>query len=176
MAAPALLLSLPALAQAPYRATDATVKFAGRVTLIPVNGTADALSSATSLDFANLNATKAMVSVDLTTLKTGIGLRDQHAKEALGAAEHPQAVFTLNSFTGASSIAAGQTLKGQVTGTFALKGMTKPLTAPVTLTRTGDRLNVSTEFVIHPHEHGVVVRGADQTTTVTVNFSLTPGS
>lgn len=162
-------------AQAPFQAGNASVRFAYRVTLIPVNGTANALSSAVRLNFDDLAATRATVRVDLTSLRTGIGLRDQHAREALGAAEHPEAVFTVTKFSGPDRIAPGQTLGGQVSGAFALKGVTRPLTAPVTLSRAGDTLQVTTEFTIFPQEHGVQVRGADQTTTVRVAFTLTPG-
>ncbi|MFK7603005.1 MULTISPECIES: YceI family protein [Deinococcus] len=176
MIAALLALATAAQAAAPYTASNATVKFSYRVTLIPVNGDANALSAASTLDFARLSATRATVKVDLTSLKTGIALRDRHAREALGAAEFPQAVFTVTGYRGPDAIAAGQTLKAEVTGTFALKGVTRAVTAPVTLTRTGDTLKVNTEFVIHPQEHGVKVTGADQNTTVTATFTLQPGS
>lgn len=170
-----LVLTSAALAGgAPYTASDAAVQFAYRVTLIPVSGSANALSAATSLDFDDLRATRATVKVDLTSLKTGIGLRDRHAREALGAGEHPQAVFTVTGYSGPARIAPGQTLKGEVRGTFALKGVTRPLTAPVTLSRSGDRLRVETQFTLHPQDHGVSVPGADQTTTVTATFTLRP--
>lgn len=169
-------LASAAQAAAPYSASNATVKFSYRVTLIPVNGDANALSAATTLDFAKLSATRATVKVDLTSLKTGIALRDKHAREALGADEFPQAVFTITGYRGPESIAAGQTLKAEVTGTFALKGVTRPVTAPITLTRTDRALTVNTEFVVRPQEHGVRVTGADQTTTVTAEFTLKPGS
>jgi polyisoprenoid-binding protein YceI len=171
----ALLFSpaAPALSPpTPFSATGAQVSFAYRVTLIPVRGTAHALSAATSLDFARLDATRATVRVDLASLKTGIALRDRHAREALGAAEYPGAVFTLNRYQGPASIAPGQTIKGEVSGTFLLRGVARPVTAPVTLTRQGERLNVQTRFTLQPRDHGVNVRGADQTTTVTASFTL----
>lgn len=171
----ALLLggAAPALAPpTPFNATDAQVSFAYRVTLIPVKGTAHALSAATSLDFERLDATRATVRVDLASLKTGIALRDRHAREALGAAEHPEAVFTLGRYQGPASIAPGQTVKGEVSGTFSLRGVARPITAPVTLSRQGERLNVQTRFTLQPRDHSVNVRGADQTTTVTASFTL----
>lgn len=164
----------PALAPpAPFGATDAQVRFDYRVTLIPVRGTANSLSAATALDFARLDATRATVRVDLASLRTGIALRDRHAREALGTAEHPEAVFTLNRYQGPASIAPGQTVRGEVSGSFLLRGVARPVTAPVTLTRQGERLNVETRFVLQPRDHGVNVRGADQTTTVTARFTLT---
>lgn len=167
-----LSATLLAGAQGAVRASDASVTFAYRVTLIPVTGSVNALSSSGTLDFADLQATRATVRVDLGSLKTGIALRDEHAREALGAAEHPTATFTLNRFDGPTRVAAGQTVTGDASGSFTLNGVTRPLRAPVTLTRSGERLNVRSAFTLRPQEYGVNVRGADQTTSVTVNFTL----
>lgn len=175
----ALLLggAAPALAPpVPFSAADAQVTFAYRVTLIPVRGTAHALTATTSLDFGRLDATRATVRVDLSSLRTGIALRDRHAREALGAAEHPAAVFTLNRYQGPGTIAPGQTVQGEVSGTFSLRGVARPVTAPVTLTRQEGRLSVQTRLTVQPRDHGVNVRGADQTTTITASFTLVPGS
>ncbi len=157
-----------------FKASNAKVEFAYKVTLIPVNGTANALTTKTTLDFEQLNKTKATVQVDLNTLKTGIGLRDEHAREALGAKEYPQATFNLLQYSGPQSIAGGQTVKGNVSGNFTFKGVSKPLKAPVTLTRTGNTLLVNTMFNINPQAHGVRVKGGDTKTRVTVTFTLMP--
>ena len=168
-----LAASLPISAQPlSLSASKASISFAYKVTLIPVNGTANGLSSKTTLRFDQLSETKTTVQVDLSTLKTGIHLRDEHAREALGVKEYPQAIFKLNKFTGPKSIALGQTISGQISGSFSLRGVTLPLNAPVTLTREGETLQVKTMFTINPKAHGVNVKGGDTSTKVTAQFYL----
>ncbi|WP_189102908.1 YceI family protein [Deinococcus knuensis] len=171
----AALVVTAAAQAATVRVRDGSVGFAYRVTLIPVNGTVNAVqSSDTTLDFAALRRTRTTVTVNLAALKTGIALRDEHAREALDARNFPNASFTLENFSGPERIQDGQAVQGDVTGTFTLRGVPRPLRAPVTLTRRGNSLNVQATFTVNPQAHGVNVKGGDTSTRVTVNLTLAP--
>ncbi|MGM9320612.1 YceI family protein [Deinococcus aquaticus] len=174
LALPAALAFMAAAQAVTLRVTDGSVGFAYRVTLIPVNGTVNAVTSDTTLNFTDLPRTRTTVTVNLGALKTGIALRDGHAREALDAAKFPNVSFTLGNFRGPDRIADGQTVMADVTGTFTLRGVSRPLNAPVTLTRRGNTLNVKTAFTVNPQAHGVTVRGGDTSTRVTVNLTLAP--
>ncbi|MCD0174684.1 YceI family protein [Deinococcus sp. 14RED07] len=171
----AALVVTAAAQTATVRVRDGSVGFAYRVTLIPVNGTVNAVqSSDTTLDFAALRRTRTTVTVNLAALKTGIALRDEHAREALDARNFPNASFTLENFSGPERLPDGQAVQGDVTGTFTLRGVPRPLKAPVTLTRRGNSLNVKATFTVNPQAHGVNVKGGDTSTRVTVNLTLAP--
>ncbi len=170
------LLSSVATAQgASYTAAGgAKAHFDYRVTLIPVSGDLGDLSAQASFDPQNLAGASAIITVKLDDLKTGIALRDRHAREALGADQFPNVVFTLKQLSGARSLPEGQIVSATASGLISLKGVERPLTAPIKLTRRGENVEVRTQFKVQPKDHGVVVTGADQTTTLDVSFVLKP--
>ena len=157
---------------------SARTDFAYRVTLIPVNGSTGDVQASANVDLSRLNSSSAQVMVALANLKTGIGLRDRHALEALGAREFPNVSFVLsklsNAAAAASAVADGQSVTLMGEGTFTLKGVTRPLKAPIKVTRQGQNLRVNTSFGIRPQDYGVNVVGADGSTTIKVTFVLAP--
>ena len=158
------------------KSPQAKAEFNFRVTLIPVPGTVNALSAKVNFDPKNLAAINGNVEVDLTKLETGIGLRDQHAKDALGAEKFPKAVFKIKSLKGLKTLEANKEFKATVVGDFTLKGVTKALEAPITLKFDGTKLNVSTAFDVMIADHDIQVTGADPKVDVKVNFTLEPGN
>jgi polyisoprenoid-binding protein YceI len=171
-------LGLTALAaNQPYSVTStpaASAEFNFRVTLIPVPGKVNAVTAALSVDPKNLSKTSGKVSVNLTKLDTGIGLRDEHARGYIGADKHPNAVFTLVKITGATTLEAGKEISATAVGQFDLNGISKPLSAPITLRLEGNRINVSTSFDVTLADHKIEIPGADPKVDVKVNFSLEP--
>ncbi|WP_424949887.1 YceI family protein [Deinococcus sp.] len=172
------LLAFPmAAAQTvPYTSVPGSgkVEFAYRVTLIPVNGNTPDVQASATADLSHLNSATAQVTVALANLKTGIGLRDRHALDALGAREYPNVSFVLSRLSDAATVADGQSVTLTGEGTFTLRGVTKSLKTPIKLTRQGQQLRVYTTFDIHPQDYGVNVIGADGTTTLKVTFVLAP--
>lgn len=170
-----ILGSLAAAQSVTYTAASGSkARFDYRVTLIPVSGELDGLTATASFDPQNLKGASATITVRLDELKTGIALRDRHAREALGAEQFPNVVFSLERLAGAASLPEGQTVSATASGMLSLKGVAKPLTAPIKLTRRGENVEVKTQFKVQPRDHGVVVTGADQTTTLDVSFVLRP--
>jgi polyisoprenoid-binding protein YceI len=152
----------------------ATAEFSFSVTFIPIPGRINAVSAALNFDPKNLGKTTGTVSVNLSKLDTGIGLRDEHARGYLGAEKHPNAVFTLSSIGGIKTLEKGKEATGIVIGKFDLNGISKPLSAPITLKFDGTRVNVSTAFKVTLSDHNISIPGADPTVAVKVNFTLEP--
>lgn len=169
------------------QARDASVKFDYRVALIPVKGTVNALTSETTVDFDKISSTKAKIKVNLNSLKTGIALRDQHARESLNAKKNPNVLFEFKKYTPAKdaktgktntsdSIANGETHEGFVGGDFTLNGVKKSIEVPVSITRTDQTLKVNTFFDVIMTDHKIVTRkGGAKSAKVDVSFVLKPG-
>ncbi|UBV43784.1 YceI family protein [Deinococcus taeanensis] len=159
---------------APYRASDGTATFTYTVRFIPVRGTISGVSASVTLDPANLAATAGTVTVPVANLKTGISLRDAHAKreDALNAAKFPNATFTLEKLTG-GKLVEGQTLATTATGKLTVKGTAKAVSVPVKATLQDGKVNVSTQFKFNPFDFDVRYPGSSDSVTVEVSFVLT---
>ncbi|MDR6217342.1 YceI family protein [Deinococcus soli (ex Cha et al. 2016)] len=171
----ALLASGLAFA-APYAATAGTATFSHTVRFIPVRGSIAGVTASVNLDPANLAATTGSVTVPVVNLKTGIGLRDTHAKgaEALNTAKFPNATFKLEKLTG-GKLVEGQTLSTTATGTLTVKGTAKNVSVPVKATLQGGKVNVSTQFKFNPFDFDVRYPGSSDSVTVDVAFVLNAG-
>lgn len=159
-----------------YRADDGTASFTHTVRFIPVRGTIAGVSATVDLDPANLAATTGSVRVPVVNLKTGIALRDSHAKgeNALNTAKYPNATFTLEKLTG-GRLVEGQTLATTATGKLTVKGTTKSISVPVKATLQGGKVNVSTQFKFNPYDYDVRYPGSSDSVTVDVSFTLNKG-
>jgi polyisoprenoid-binding protein YceI len=153
---------------------EASAEFDFRVTLIPVPGTVKAVDAQLRFDPNDLSKATGTVSVDLSKLETGIGLRDQHAKDALGVEKQPKAVFTIIRITGPKSLSKGTEQQAVAVGSFSLNGVKAPLEAPVTLSYDGSHVAVKASINITLADHKVNVTGADATVDVITKFTLIP--
>jgi polyisoprenoid-binding protein YceI len=154
--------------------SPAQVEFAYTVTLIPVPGTVKAISAKLSLDPKNLAATTGTISVGLSKLETGIGLRDEHARNYLGVAKHPNAIFTVQKVLGATVLATNKDTTANVVGTFNLNGISRPLTTPISLRLSGNRIAVKTNFDVLLSQHKISIPGGDDKVSLKVQFELEP--
>ncbi|MGY2896609.1 YceI family protein [Deinococcus sp. UYEF24] len=161
---------------APITVTDTSgaATFNFRVTGIPVPGKIEGVTPHLTFSPTSLGATTGTVSLGLSSLNTGIALRDGHAREFLGAAKHPTAVYTLKHLNTAAQIRPGQTLNGSADGTLSLNGVAVPLKSPITLKEAGDgsAITVETAFNVNFARHHISIPGADPATDVKVIFRL----
>lgn len=156
-----------------FSAAAGTATFDHRVRVFNVHGTVMGVSSSVQLDVNDLAATSGTVTVPLENLKTGIGLRDNHARSevALNTAKFPNAVFTLEKLTG-GRLLEGQTLATTASGQLTVKGVTKTASIPVKATLVGGQVKVSTQFAFNPHDFGVNYPGSSDRAVVNVTFTL----
>lgn len=148
-----------------------TATFTTEAPLEDIVGTTRKIEAEVSINPANVAQNpKATVKVDLTSLNSGIDLRDEHMKsdKFLNTAKFPQAVFSLTGISGATTLSDGVKTKVTLTGNITLHGVTKPLTVPATLTYfkqstntaskgAGNLLKASANFNIQMTDFGIEV-------------------
>lgn len=113
------------------------VVFTSKAATETFQGRTDQIAGTISVDPAQITDTVAVnLSVDLTTLKTGIGKRDQHMRENhLETKKYPKATFKGASLSGAGAkVLSGAPQKFDVEGDFTLHGVTRRLRATVEVT------------------------------------------
>lgn len=154
--------------------TSGAAHFNFRVTGIPVPGTVPGVRARASFRPDDLTHASGEVLVNLAGLRTGIALRDEHARTYLGVRAHPEAVFTLTRIEGAQALPAGRPVRAFALGTFDLNGVRVPLRAPVTLTLdgAGKEVQVQTHFDVTFARHHIRIPGADPGADVNVTFRL----
>lgn len=160
--AAATCLAMVSLAGAEvWRITDGSeVVFRSEATMESFEGKTDQVSGTVVCDPGDLTAPLQLrVEVDLASLDTGIGLRNQHMRDRhLETDEYPLAVFEADEIVRASTgaLIAGQAVEVVVRGSFDLHGVVRPLevTARVVLTKQGG-LEVTTEFPVSLEAHAI---------------------
>lgn len=133
---------VPESAAVEFRVDDAwgrdTVQFRTTAPLEDIVGTSNQVTGLLKADPKNLKgpATAARIQVDLTSIRTGIEVRDGHVAKALGAGKSPQAVFTLERIRSASASALEPNVPADVAaeGTLELNGVTRKLEVAARLT------------------------------------------
>ncbi|MFI5007666.1 MAG: YceI family protein [Solirubrobacterales bacterium] len=100
------------------------------------------------------------MSVDLTSLETGIGLRDRHMKENyLQVDRYPRAVLTLRPLDSKlvpSGVASGP-VNVPFEGTLLLHGVEKPVAGHARISRDADQVTANAVFSIKLGEFGIDV-------------------
>lgn len=141
--------------EASFTSRAVLVKFSGHTSHVDGDGAID-------VDHPSVHP-QAKVVVDLTTLDTGIPLRNEHMKGFLEASKYPTATFTLKSLK-APRLLPNHEVEGTVTGTLTIHGVTHVVAAPVSLTympetdknyRPGDWVSMSTAFKIKLSDYGI---------------------
>lgn len=140
-AEPRLYVVDPARSQVRFHATSRLMDADGRFTRF---------GGEVRLDDGRLATAAARLTAEVASLDTGIGLRDTHLRSAdfLDAERHPRATFVT---TGVRP--AGDRLV--VSGELTIRGVTRPVTLPVTATLTGTTLRVGGELTLNRRHFGV---------------------
>ena len=107
--------------------------FRSVASLETINGVSNSLTGSISLNPANLAATRGTLTVPISSIRTGIDLRDEHLRGSdwLDAAAHPNATFEITGVEGATSMTANQEAQFTLIGRFTLHGQTKNVRARV---------------------------------------------
>lgn len=149
------------------------VEFTSDAPMEKIVGKTSSIAGAIDIDVHDLaSASKAHFEVDLNTLDTGIGLRNQHMRENhLETEKFPTATFTLARFVSSDKkgIGPGETANVVAEGEFKIHGVGKTYQIPVKLyyavsdkatqTRLGGSmgalLNASAEFTVKLADHEI---------------------
>ena len=158
---------------APFKASSGAATFDYRVLVVGVQGKTPQVKADLAFSPDDLSAASGTVSVDMASLKTGNNLRDSHMRGALGTEQFREAVFKLEAVQGLGQLPEGQQVSSTASGQFTLRGVTKPLSAPVKLTRRGNTVEVATQFKFDPRSFGVNYPGRASSIAVGVSFVAT---
>jgi len=158
---PALVLATAAIASADtmeMQIRRARISFKSEAPLETINGRSSQASGSFRLDPSNLSATRGTITVPVSSLRTGIELRDEHlvSDDWLDAASHPNAIFEITGISGASSLEANEDTNVTVRGNFTIHGVSKPVTARTRVQWDGgSRVRGRAQFTVKLDEHGV---------------------
>jgi polyisoprenoid-binding protein YceI len=151
------------------------VQFTSKATLETVNGKTPNIVGQLDLNLDSIMATtNGNFTVDLTTLESGISMRDNDMKaKFLETDKFPNAVFVLKKFVSSDKpgLKLGETAHAVAQGDFTLHGVTKSYEVPVTLIytatnaetthrmygNTGNALAVSAQWTVKLADHNIAV-------------------
>ena len=108
--------------------------FLSSTPLEDVTGVSNDIKGSVTFDVNNIKTLKGSVSISTGSLRTGIDLRDEHLKSSnwLDAESYPEIIFTIKRVSDVQML-SDNSLKAMVAGDFSLHGVTKEVTADVTI-------------------------------------------
>ena len=112
----------------------------------------EAVSGEITVDTVNWSSAKGTVTVKADQITTGTDMRDNYAKKSiLTTANYPDIKFTVDSLGPMvmKTSARGDTLRGNVYGTFELRGVSQPMVAKARTTHEAGGLRVRAQFMIN---------------------------
>jgi len=113
------------------------IKFVSKAPLETIEGVTGKIDGTIEADLSDAMTAAGQFEVDLTTVKTGIEMRDGHMREQyLHTDSFPKATFKLTKVTkaGAKALADGQTVEITADGELTIHGVTKPVSVSGTVT------------------------------------------
>ena len=145
--------------------------FESAATLETIKGTTTKVGGTIKADPADPATASVDVTIDLSSLDTGISMRNEHmrSEKYLDVEKFPSASFKSVSVTGPKSLAANQPTEISVTGDLSIHGVTKRVTVPVRvviipeseLTKSsrgpGDWIHATTTFPIKLTDYSIAV-------------------
>lgn len=125
---------------------DGSVSFTVKNLGINTSGEIKGLKGSIQWDEANVSKSSMNVSVDVSTINTGIEMRDSHLKKAeyFDADKFPQISFKSSAVTATS-----------VSGTLTIKGVSKNISFPYTVKKSNDGYLFEGSFSIDRKDFGV---------------------
>ena len=143
------------------------VTFHSKATIESFDGTTSDVAGYISINPDKPDSASASFTVDLTTLDTGIGLRNKHMrKNHLHTDQYPEATFTLISIKSPLRLIDGSEVSITAIGDFNIHGVTRQIEVPVTVTwylnsgdtplrSTSQSLHITGEFTVTLTDHDI---------------------
>lgn len=147
----ALLVALPLYAQnKTISASKSKVTFNITNAGLNVEGSFAKISGSMNFDAANLSGSSVEANIDVSTINTGIDMRDKHLKEEdyFEVSKYPTMKFVSSSFAQSGS---GYSVTGQLT----IKDVTKTVTVPFTASSSGTSTTLKGTFEIDRRDYHV---------------------
>jgi polyisoprenoid-binding protein YceI len=133
------------------------IRFESKAPLETVVGKTDRVSGIVSFDPEDLSAgVSARVEVDAASLKTGNKIRDGHMRNNyLETDQFPVISFVMDSAPLSGALPENGTYRGDVEGDFTCHGVTRKITVPVTVTRSGDEILMEGNFEVKLSDYDI---------------------
>ncbi len=146
-----------------YSLSDANGKkqivFESKAPVEYMEGTAEGITGTIVMDVSKPNlALQASVGVPVDRMQTGNEMRDEHMRSDawLNAARYPGIRFELSPGSDTTVTKKGEGVWAvKADGLFTLKGVTKPVTVPLTLKQSGKKIFIDGRFTVHLEDYGV---------------------
>ncbi|MGF1466084.1 MAG: YceI family protein [Sandaracinaceae bacterium] len=172
-----LVLALGSLAYAQSRTFTirdqggSRIQFVSDAPLETITGVSSRVSGTVQVDPNNLGATRGTIQVPVSSLRTGIDLRDEHLHSAnwLDAPSFPNATLEITGVEGATRLQPNQDARIRIQGRFTLHGVTNDVVAnarvryiPVTEEMrsnnvTSDVIRAQASFRVQLDDYGVSI-------------------
>ena len=144
---------------------ESRIQFVSDAPLEKFTGTSSKVSGDIKVDPNKPADTKAEIKVPVSSIKTGIELRDNHlqADNWLDAKKFPDAKFVITKVAGATKLKPNEAVDATVTGKFTIHGVTKDVTATAKvrwIPAAGGKpeaLRVQASFPIKLEDHKVTI-------------------
>lgn len=137
--------------------------FVSEARLETINGLSNQGSGTIHVDPANLSTARGTITVPVSSIETGIALRDEHLHSAewLDAAGHPNATFEITGVEGASALEANAETRVTLVGRFTLHGVTREVRAQARVRWDGaGRIDARARFRLRLSDFGVSINAA----------------
>ncbi len=151
------LSSAPAAAEEPrVHVVDpgrSEIRFHASSRLMDADGSFHRFRGEVGFDEGRPEAVSARVTVEVASIDTGIRMRDDHlrSEDFFHAERHPTATFVV-----ATVSRDGE--RWVVIGQLTIRGVTRPLSLPVTVSHAGAELRIRGEFTVNRQAFGITYR------------------
>lgn len=165
--------------------TPNEASFTSKAAIVKFTGRTNKVTGTLQIDETNTTKASGAVTVDVASLDTGIGLRNEHMQGTIEAAKYPTATFKVQKLSvPGNKLKANAITTGTVTGQMTLHGVTRTITAPVELTylpqqdanyRPGDWVEVNSSFKLKLSDYKIAlpapVLGVKVADELDINFT-----
>jgi len=165
----AALAALVALSSAPtafaqsWEVGRIRTTFVSEAPLETINGSSETGSGSVTLDPSNVAATRGTITVPVSSLRTGIELRDEHLRGSdwLNGGQHPNLRLEITGASGASSLTANQEARVTLRGRLTVNGRTNDVTVNARVRWDGgDTIQAICTFRLRLPDYGISVNAA----------------
>lgn len=146
------------------RHSNNEASFVSKAVLVKFTGRTSKIGGNVSVDPQNLASVSGSIEVDLGSLDTGIGMRNEHMRGYLEAEKFPKGTFTIKRVTGPKKLDAEKEVIANLLGDLSIHGVTKSKVIPVKLTylpetdpkyRPGEWVHAESDFPLDMSEFGI---------------------
>lgn len=168
-------LVAPSLASAQSRqyrvGSGSRMQFVSDAPLERITGVSTNVQGTLTIDPQNVGASRGTVQVPISSIRTGLDLRDEHLHGSgwLDAARFPNAQLEITAVEGATALVAGAVTRLTIRGRFTVHGVTRDITAQAQVRWipasdelraqgvTGDLIRGQATFTVNLPDHNVSV-------------------